>query len=343
MEKPRPHCLKEGTCLDQNSNQMTTCPSDRESLRYIETTPLVPAEQLCLAGLRAVKESRPKSELVDRLASASYDLDRAIAIPRFIFSDDSFASNYIERDNREVKRQIFGQVVISLHGVPKVENIDNPGHLPIALQLRRLSIFMPAFRTRVEETTINHGLITQTHVGLSGYIADLERQMHVGSDHRRKKQIAAHKAECEVMALLTRLGDVDHFPYPALPREEVSHARKQYNHDFYTLPKSEKKPAQVKTSSQGNGYDGVAIIKHYDILRSLKRDPVTHQVQWDPSPSHEDFEWPNPYRYEQLLTGDAPDPLAALLIEEVQLGKKLSADKKNVLNLASHYVLSRMG
>lgn len=342
MDKQRQHCPKAGGCLDQHGKPITVCPSERESLRYIETTPLVPAEQLCLSGLRAVKESRPKSELVDSLANVSYDLDKALAIPQFVFGDEMAGESYIERDNRELKSRVFKQVVLSLHAAPKFETIENVGHLSIALQLRRLGIFMPAFRTRNEEIPLTSELISQTHSGLCHYISALEHHMHVGSDHRRKKQIAAHKAECEVMALLTRLGDPNHFPYPALAREEASHARKQYNHDFYTLDHSQKKPVQVKTSSDGNGYDRITVIKHYDILRALKRDPITHNVQWNPSSTHEDFEWPNPYRYDQLLTGDAPDPLAALLLEEVNLGKRLSPDKKNVLSLASSYILSRI-
>lgn len=340
-ERQTPDCFKGGKCLDQNGSHIGSCPSDRESLRYMDTTPLVPAEHLCLAGLRAVKESRPKAELVDCLASASYDLDRAIAMPNFMLEDDSF-DNYSVRDVRALKRNIFNQVVVTLHRAPRLETVHNTGHLPIALQLRRLGIFMPAFRTRVEETTLSAGLMRQIHSGLCHHIASLETQMHYGRDHARKKLIAAHKAECEVMALLTRLESAQHFPYPALPREEASHARKQHNHDFYTLRGKQKQPAQVKTSSSGAGYTGVSVIQHYDIMRALKRDPVTHNVQWNPARTHEDFEWPNPYRYEQLLTGDAPDPLAALLLEEVTLGKRMSPDKKNVLSLASSYVLSRM-
>lgn len=336
------HCVKEGNCFDLNGNTLKVCPIARERQKYYDVTPLIPAEKLCLSGLGAVRESRAKPLLVDSLANISYDIDRAIAMPSVVWDE----SGSLERDNRRAKKDIMSQVLITLHKsqTRRLEDLTENPHLPIALQLRRLAIFMPAFRTRVEGVALTKELINQTHNGLCGYIQDLEKFMHsVPKNHDIKKRIASHKSESEVMALLTRLHDPFFFPYPAIAREEASHARPRYNHDFYTLGRDTKRAYQVKTSSQGNGYDGeVAIIKHYDILRALKRGPTTHNVQWNPNNGHEDFEWPNPYTYAQILSGDAPDPLSLLLHEEVTMGNRLPKDKKNALQLASSYVVSRI-
>lgn len=296
----------------------------------MDMVPLLPAESLCLSGLQAVRESRNKSVIVDNFSSICYDLDRAIALPRIPLDD--------------FKRDLLRQISSLLHEAQRSKEGLNSVNLGTSLQLSRLGIFMPAFRTRIEERPLTPGLIKQTHAGLCGYINTLDTQYMrtFRNDVHAKKLISAHKAECEVMALLTRSSSTRHFPYPAIAREEASHARKQHNHDFYTLHSGTKSPVQVKTSANGNGYKGVAVIRHYDILRAFKRDPITHSVQWDPQRDHEDFEWPNPYRYEQVLSGEAMSPLAELLLEEHEQGAYLARDKKNALNLASTYVLSRM-
>ena len=330
MEQSRPSCLKSDICLDQSGNQLGYCPNERESERYIATTPLLPAESLCLTGLRAVQESRSKSLIVDNFASICYDLDRAIALPSIP------AAGF--------KRDLFRQVSHLLHEAQRSREELDAANLPTSLQLSRIGIFLPAFRTRVEEKPLSTALIKQTHAGLCGYINSLDTNYLrlFQTDLNAKRIIMSHKAECEVMALLTRSGDPSRFPYPALSREEASHARKHHNHDFYTLYNGVKSPVQVKTSASGSGYKKVAVIQHYDILRAFKRDPITHSVQWDPGHNHEDFEWPNPYRYEQILSGEAFSPLAELLIEEQEQGSYFPREKKNALNLASQYVLSRM-
>lgn len=330
MENPPPLCLKAGKCLDAAGDKMRHCPNERDSRRYNDTVPLVPAEALCLTGLQAVRESRNKSVVVDNFASICYDLDRAIALPR-IPADD-------------FKRDLLRQVSTMLHVSQQSGERLAASNLNASLQLNRLAIFMPAFRARVQETQLTKPLVRQIHAGLCSYIGTLDTQYMrtFQRDLHAKKSIAAHKAECEVMALLTRSGNPASFPYPALSREEASHARKQHNHDFYTLKNGRKSPVQVKTSANGSGYRNVAVIQHYDILRAFKRNPMTHHVQWDPSRDHEDFEWPNPYRYEQVLSGETLSPLTELLLEEQELGNYLPKDKKNALNLASTYVLSRM-
>ncbi len=333
MDRPnRSHCRKEGGCLDQNGRTITICPTGREIERYFEQTPLVPAERLCLDGLSAVKESRAKPVLVDSLADVSFDLDRAIALPSVIWDEDGS----LMKDNRAIKLDIFRQVAATLHTASR----EQAGrHLPISLQLSRIGIFMAAFRARVESRRVDSGLVRQTHGGLCDYIAKLDRRIQSASgNHAVQKILAAHKAETEVMALLTRQGIM---VYPALAREEASHERSQFNHDFYELSSGDrKKPYQVKTSSNGRGYTNVAVIRHYEILHGFRQDPTTHRVEWRPARNHEDFEWPNPYRYEQVLVGEKPSPLGMLLAEEASLGGRLPQDKRNALNLASHFVRS---
>lgn len=296
----------------------------------MDMVPLLPAESLCLAGLRAVRESRHKSVIVDNFSSICYDLDRAIALPRIPMND--------------FKRDLIQQISTLMHEAQQSKEGLNSVNLNTSLQLSRLAIFMPAFRTRIEEKPLTPGLIKQTHAGLCGYISILGTQymQNFRNDLHAKKLISAHKAECEVMALLTRSSNPRQFPYPAIAREEASHARKQHNHDFYTMHNGTKSPVQVKTSASSSGYKNVAVIQHYDILRAFKRDPTSHSVQWDPRREHEDFEWPNPYRYDQVISGETMSPLAELLLEEHEQGSYLARDKKNALNLASTYVLSRM-
>lgn len=339
-ERTGPYCQKEGKCLDQNGKPMEICANARESKTMYDQSPLLSAESICLQALGGVVESRAKPVLVDSLASISFDLDRAIALPQVTWDEN----NSIEHDYRQGKRDIFQQVAVTLHRTQaaSLEAIRSGNHLTTALQLRRLGIFMPAFRTRVEGTNLTPHLIQQTHRGLCSYIADLQQLMHQpGADNARKKQIAAHMAECEGMGLLTRLGRGDCFPWPALAREEASNVRSQQNHDFYTLPRGRKSPYQIKTSANGKNYRNVAVIQQYDIFRAMKRDPTPHHIGWNPPRGHEDFEWPNPYVYEQILSGETPDPLAELLVEEARSEGRLHKDKKNALSLASSYILSR--
>ena len=296
----------------------------------MDTAPMLPAESLCLGGLQAVRESRNRSVIIDNFSSICFDLDKAIALPQ------TTAAGY--------KRDLFLQITTLMHDAQRSREGLSGANLSAALQLNRLGVFMPAFRSRVEGRPLSSALIRQTHSGLISYIHGLDS--HYVARFRRdlnaKKLIMSHKAECEVMALLTRTGSPDRFPYPAIAREEASHARKQHNHDFYALRNRQKSAVQVKTSANGSGYKNVAVIQHYDILRAFKSDPTTHQVTWNPDRSHADYEWPSPYRYEQVLSGEAVSPLAELLMDEQELGSMLPRDKKNVLNLATGYVLSRM-
>lgn len=331
-----PHCPKAETCLDASLKHLNTCLNTRDSLRYVETTPLIQAEKLCIEGLKGHRESRASSPIVDDFANICFDIDRAIAIPSFSLDEH----DDIEKDNRQIKKNIFETVLRTLGNTPRLDHMGDSANFPIAAQMKRIGIFIPAFRARMEGQAIHPGLVRTIHSGLCGHIALLDSMMHQpGRSHALKKQIGAHKAECEVMALQSRVGEV---PFPALSREEASHARKQHNHDFYTLRKDRKKPYQVKTSAAGKGYSSdIVTIKHFEILRALKRDPVTMLVEWKPSRGQEEFEWPNPYRYEQVFSGEAPNPLSELLIAEHQMGNKLPRDMKNALNLASHFIRSQ--
>ena len=319
-------CLKPGKCLNQQGRQITLCPKGKEGERYVETTPLLPAESLCLGGLRSYVESRSPSPIVDDWSSICFDLDRAIALPKG------------HAEVRGFQNDLLSQINIMLLRNSDNQNWLNPKHPIVSLQLKRLGIFMPAFRDRVMGRTSDQHLTRQIHQNLTGYIDTLSTYSHsFSSNLPLKKQIAAHQAECEVMALFTRVGEL---PFPALSREEASHARRQHNHDFYTMSGNRKRPYQVKTSAQGSGYSGVAVIRHYEILRGFHKDTTSQKVEWRPSVGHQDYEWPNPYHYTEELLGQKLSPLADLLMEEKTLGSRLSVDKRNALNLASSYVRS---
>lgn len=330
------HCLKAENCLDANRREIMQCVSGRAAEKYYASTPLLPAERLCIAGMEKHQESRSRSNLTDKLSTVSFDIDRLLALPDLSFHEDgSFAKN-----NLSTKQNLVVQIMGTLLTVPDIRTVRQTGAFRNAGQLKLLGIFMPAFISRSHERLPESGLIQQIHGGLCQHIEILNASMHSPNySHQLKKEIAAHKAECDVMALQTRIGKC---PFPSVAREEASHVKSQNNHDHYRLMGDRKKAVQVKTSANGAGYRDVVVISHYDILRSFRRDPITDVVQWVPAKGHQDFEWPNPYRYEQTLTGEAPDPLAELLVEELRCGNRLSADKKNVLSLASAYVESRL-
>lgn len=337
-ERQIKHCPKVDNCLDANGKERPVCLNSRESEGYYDKMPLVPAERLCLTALQNHRESRAKNNLTDTYNSVCFDIDHSLATPNVFYDEHGD----ILENKTPYKNDLIRQTIIQLSNVPNLERVKE-NELWAAMQLKRIAIFMPAFRMRANEHEVSADLVGQTHSGLVEHIATLEKIQHgqrLGRD--AKKQIGAHLAECEIMALLTRHRRPELFPYPALIREESSHARKQANHDFYTLSKDRKRPVQVKTSSNGSGYVGVAVIQHYDILRSMKREPEKHKQQWTPPRTHEDFEWPSPYTYEAILTGKTPDHLSALLIEEKVKGKRLERHKREALNLASSYVIARI-
>lgn len=317
-------CLKPGECLSQQGMRLQNCLTDKEAEQYIEKSPMLPAEKLCLKGILSHQESRNATQLVDDWASICYDLDHAIALPAV--------------HSRDFQTILVQQISSMIHRNTDRKNWLNTTHPMISLQLKRLNLFMPAFINRIQDRRGNPQLTRHIHDNLVGYIQSLEDIGHnFTGPLQLKKQIASHRAECEVMALFTRTGEI---AYPALAREEASQARKQHNHDFYTLQGKQKSAYQVKTSARGKGYAGVSVIRHYEILRAFHQDSTTKKIEWRPTKSHEDYEWPNPYQYTEILTGQKMSPLTTLLIEEKNMGARLPVDKRNALNLASSYVKS---
>lgn len=339
MEKRQPRvCPKSVNCLGENGQHINTCLDGRGSEGYVGKTPLLPAESLCLAALARHTESRARNPIVDIYESVSFDVDRFLAIPSAVYDEEGG----VDTDKTPLKKEILQNIVKMLQDVPRIDRV-NVENLNTAMLLKRIGIFMPAFQARAFERPLDSSLISQIHSNLVGYTVSLETMRHARPMHEGyKKQISAHLAECEVMALLTRLGDRRHFPYPALIREESSHIRKEHNHDFYTMPNGKKKPVQIKTSARGKGYDKVAVIQHYDILRVMKQQPERVTGSWTPPRNHQDYEWPSPYIYEQILTGGSIDPLGRLLAEERRDGNRMDRTKRQALDLATSYVLARI-
>lgn len=226
-----------------------------------------------------------------------------------------------------------------LHDAPHPENVSNE-KMWNAMQLRRLLIFMPAFRARALGGEVTSSMISMTHKNLVNYTTSLNNTLHTKPmNDNYKKLLSAHMAECEIQALLTRKNIM---PYPALSREEASHNRSKLNHDFYTLDGTRKHMFQVKTSSKGNGYDSrVAVIQHHSVLLEMRRQPEKHRNVWEPSRDHEEFEWPTPYVHEQILVGKKPNPLGQLLADEMAGGHRFDREKRIALDLASAHVITR--
>lgn len=328
-------CLKQDACIGENGDFLKTCPENKAALEYVGKTPLVAPERLCLGGLAAHVEKRSKNIFHDTYKTVCYDIDRALALPNVLRDTQSGAY----KDMRSHKKEIMDGVAKSLSTIPRLEYVSEE-NLPTALLLKRIGIFMPVFSVRSQEREPD-GVLTKTiHENLVNYIDYLDELIHNRPMHaERKKQVISHRTECEVMGLISR---TDIVPYPALEREEASHARKKHNHDFYTLPDFRKKPVQVKTNANGSGYDKVAVIQHRDILRAMRQEPERHTNNWTPTQNHEDYEWPSPYSYEEIIGRPPIDPIGTLLIEEIRQGKRLSPDKRQALNLASSYVLTRI-
>lgn len=326
------HCLKGGKCVDPQGEKLRRCPTQTGELKqYVDKSPLALAERLCLDGLRNYGESRSKDPFKDLFHSISYDLDRAIAMPM--------------TSGTGAKETLLFGVIKMMHQAQAEQDIFSKSRLPYHLRLKRLGIFMPAFRARIGGEQLNDDAMLQVHTGLTMHLSSYDdkflRRLPKNA-YNEKKMVVAERTELEVMGLLTRKRDQNYFPYPSLKREEASHARSEYNHDIYTIAEGQKVPAQIKTSANGNGYRDLVVIRHHDILLAMKREPEEHVSNWEPPQHHEDFEWPSPYQYRQIIAGSKPSPISQLLVEEMEQGRYFDQDKRSALNLASSYVISRL-
>jgi hypothetical protein len=132
-------------------------------------------------------------------------------------------------------------------------------------------------------------------------------------------ETAYKKTELVVMALLSRKGVSDDFPYAALFREESS-ATRAFNHDFATFSTTHgKTPVQVKSSdylyrkgerSRGEYSPDVVMAIYSDIIQLGHRE-------------------------------DNGDSLARAIIAEAR-GEQLDLDDRNLLNGASAYLTAAL-
>lgn len=281
------------------------------------------------------RESRSRNDLVDTYNNVCFDIDQLIALPNAFYDEN----DGVHRNNLSRKQDLISQITMQLHKVPKLDQAPNE-NLRYALELKRLTIFMPAFRARALYGKVHDDLVKQTHDNLVGYIASLDDMLHSrGMSNSQKKQMAAHLAECDVQGLSSRNGVL---LWPALAREEASQDRKRLNHDLYALDSNNRKRMfQIKTSANGNGYDPrVVVIQHYGVLWAMRRDQERYLNIWEPSHDDAEFELPTPYVHEQILKGSKPDPISRLLVDEKAGGRRFDREKRFVLDLASSYVAS---
>lgn len=284
------------------------CPkTTREAAGYYNQNPLLPAEQLCLNGLMAHNISRPKDELKGLCAETEFLLDYALALPTEASTD---------------KELLFQNVVEKLSVINHEEDMFSRGRASYHATMQRLGVFMPAFRERIFSGDVSHDTKKATHASLITWLDNFDTAYIKGrpiDNYRIKKQIESVKQEAEIMGLLTRTNY--QFPYPALGREEASHARASHNHDFYTLSrdKSHKIPVQVKASKKASGYTGVVMIRHYDITRAINET----------------------INKDSVGTSKKLPSITDMLVAELQSGQHNQATE-TWLNLASMYVISRM-
>lgn len=326
------HCFKDGNCLDPEMRPFSSCPTMRRTLEtYFERSPLLLSEDLCLAALMSTGRSKMKDPFKDLCADIEFDLDHAIALPHGHVG--------------AAKEALFNQIIAQMKEAQSEKDIFSKSRLQYYLRLRQLGLFMPALRSRIANETLDGSSMLQTHISICSTLSTYDKDYLYPlprAAHQDKKIVIANRTEIEVQGLLTRLRAKDRFPYPSLKREEASQARSEHNHDFYVIEMGQKIPIQVKNTKSDSGYQKVVVIRHYDVLHAMRREERSHTSRWTPGATHDDYEWPSQYSYEQIVEGTKPDPIGHLLVEEMEQGRYFDPAKLSMLNLASQYVLSRI-
>lgn len=327
-----PDCLKDGVCLNPQGKPYASCPTRRNELEgYVPRSGILLAEDLCLNGLDNARRSRMKDPFKDLCSDIEYGIEHAIALP----------PGHVG----EAKAALFTKVLIQIRDAQREKDIHTRSRLQYALRLQQISLFMAGFRSRIAGETLDEFTMQQIHSNICTTLATYDDDYLYGlpkDAHHEKKVVISNRTELEVEGLLSRLAVPGRFPFPAMRREEASQIKSGYNHDFYVIDKKKKIPVQVKNSSSNKKYQKVVVIRHFDILRAMKRDPYIQTQAWNPSPHHADYEWPSVFQYEQIISGEEPDPIGQLLVEEMQQGRYFDPAKRSVLNLASFYVSSRL-
>lgn len=334
--------MREIPCLTPEGRAMDRCPQTADALAlYTGRAALPPAERLCVEAIASTVLSRSENPIRDTYADISWLVDRTLGA-----------------EVAQLKELLFAELLAQTHKFQTAtseESIKSFADLTYFLKITELSLFMPALRSRMRGESLENRLVSGIHTRLCDQIGQFEdryvrtilsRDTAITHRNGRARHAAINLArsfctQWEVAALVTRCGGI---LWPATEREESSHSRKQYNHDYYYLVNGRKVPVQIKKSADNSGYKNVVVITHYDILRAMKKMPEAHRINWEPNQNHQDHEWPSPYRTEHTLHPPRLDTIGDMLVSEECLRQqgKVDPELRTTLNLASMYVIARI-
>lgn len=335
------HCFKPGECRTPTGEPLDNCPrAGLEATRYIQKSSAILPERLCLDALQQTPQTRTRDHFKDLVHDIEYDLERALVLP--------------SPHAGEFQQLLLQQVTRNILDAQQEQDITSSSRLPYYFKLKHLQLFMPFFRERILGRPIGDELRTLVEKNIATWLEDFDDTYVHSGNHKNKhdknhrhdvKFATSARAELETAYLFLRAGFV---VFPTTKRQEASQARPQHNHDFYAVPVDNGSlvldaagPVQVKESSSDSGYADVITIQHYDILRSMRREPTETVHRWQPQRDHPEFEWPNPYVYRQIMNGHHADPLTRLIIFEQLDRQRFDTPQRNALNLASGYVSAR--
>lgn len=285
------------------------CPTRRVDVwEYRNRNPLSPAEDLCISALERVGRSTGRDRYKDACEDVQDKLDLSLALTK-----------------HSKKRAVntFTDMTDQLYSVlGSGENYRHLGREGYYARMRTIEAFLPAFRDRLLDGAVSQKSTSVVHANMCSLLSGFS-DTYVNVDPRPHRDTIKHtgyiRDEWEQMALLTRLDTTDYFPWPPTGREEASEGRSEHNHDYYCLDANSRKiPIQVKRSKRGSGYTGVTKITHFDITRAIRETTA-----------------PEGSKYANIPT------LTELLVDEHK-NSESSKYTRNVLNLASVYIISRI-
>lgn len=320
-------CSKESICQTLNGEGMKLdCPmvknrSDAE--RYFSGSSMILSERLC------IKVLSEHAQVAGNKDSFKRDFNDAVH-----FLELSLAHH--DKDEKISNFESFQQYNQRILEEP---DAWSPDRFVFTLRSQVFDIYTPAYLARVEGRHPDESERAEVHKNLCEWIEGFDENVMSNfkkGDHILKRNAAHFVIEAELAALGTRLDNPYMFLWPALPREEASHRRAKFNHDFYAIDEGgNKRPLQFKTGRGGESYK-VPVIRHRDILSAAKRDAEDLSYVWEEKGSS----WPpERYRLDQRIIPPQVPSIRELLLEEFYQGRQMSQDRRSLLNLASAYIV----
>ena len=335
MNKEKQPCFKASVCRGQTGDKLDFCPGKTgEQYRQVYGNPAALSEQLCTSALETLARNRRRNEYLDDCDDAYYYLELALA-----------------GQNEQNRQQNFDEFLSVSSDVLKPNHELNEGQYHEFVRLQMISLYAPAFEKRVKRQEMDKDTISQVHanlcrwigefepriIGQAGYLDEYGKKAHFN----KKTRLNHYLEEAEVAALTTRLEDPAVFLWPALPREEANHIRAKQNHDLYAVDETSnsnrKISTQVKSSSNGNGYGEMVIIRHREILAAIRdTEEAKRQAALDLA-RQSDISTTIP------LGRSGVPKISDLLVQENQTGYySLNEIDRNRLELASSFVATRL-